>query len=379
MTAELRQYTRDDATAPSEFDDQAVDTHLEVAQPFDPAKIRITTTQALLTGIIRRIDHQEIDLEPTFQHRARLWDNGRKSRLIESLLLRIPLPLFYVAADSKDNWRVVDGLQRLTTIHDFIKAQFALDGLEYMPQLSGLTFSGLPRAMQRRLEETPLLINIIMDGTPEELIINIFKRINTGGLEWTLQEIRNAVYPGAARQFLRELVALPCFKEGTGNKVNDERLAAQEMVLGFLAFRLTPWQEYCTHNPGRDNFLNHAMRQINEMSDTSREALQADFTRAMWLAVQLFGADAFRRPHAVPGKHRPINRPLFETWSVTLANLPVSQHAPLIAKKAKLHGVFADLMQDERFNTAIRFASTNLNNIRYRFEKIQKLIDEVLQ
>ena len=104
---------------------------------------------------------------------------------------------------------MVDGGQRLTTIFDFLYGEFMLSGLEYMNQLEGLVYQELPRQMQRRIEETQLVIHIIEDGTPEDVMINIFKRINTGGIELTQQEIRNAVYAGEARQFLYDLVNLP--------------------------------------------------------------------------------------------------------------------------------------------------------------------------
>ena len=95
--------------------------------------------------MIRRIDHDEIDLAPEFQRRARVWHSHRKSKLIKSLLLRIPLPVFYVSANEKDEWAVVDGLQRLTTIYDFVKGEFELSGLEYLSALEGKDFSLLDR------------------------------------------------------------------------------------------------------------------------------------------------------------------------------------------------------------------------------------------
>src|SRR5690606_6211989 len=108
----------------------------KIEHPFDPSEIKVGRKIVPISSIVQRIDHDEIDLSPDVQRRARIWDPGRKSRLIESILLRIPLPVFYVAADLDENWNVVDGLQRLTTIYDFIKFDslnaFSLRGLEYL-------------------------------------------------------------------------------------------------------------------------------------------------------------------------------------------------------------------------------------------------------
>ena len=96
----------------------------EIKRPFDPEKIRIRTVPVLVEQLVSRIEHREIDLAPDFQRAAGIWNARRRSRLIESLLLRIPIPVFYVAADQRENWSVVDGLQRISTINDYVTGQF---------------------------------------------------------------------------------------------------------------------------------------------------------------------------------------------------------------------------------------------------------------
>ena len=156
-------------------------------------------------------------------------------------------------------------------------------------------------------------------------------------------------------------------------------MAAQEMVLVFLAFQLTPWQTYVAQNPVHDSFLNNAMHQLNEMPAANRQQLLADFERTMSLAYALFGNNVFRKARDASGKRKPNNRPLFEAWGSNLAKLSEQQQASIVSKKAELNILFEDLLKDERFIKAISFAATNVDNIRYRFEKIQQIIDEVLQ
>ena len=140
------------------------DPDIKIERPFDPEKIKVRTTTILVGQLVSRIGYDEIDLEPPFQ-RSFVWNTERQSRLIESLLLRIPIPVFYVAADEKENWSVVDGVQRMSTIYNYVTDQFSLSRLEYLNQLDGQKYSDLPRPMQRRIGETQLVVNIIDPGT----------------------------------------------------------------------------------------------------------------------------------------------------------------------------------------------------------------------
>lgn len=364
--------------ADDDIDDEVDDPNLAITRPFDPDKIKVTTIPALIDGIIKRIDFKEIDLAPAFQRKARLWDIGRKSRLIESLLLKIPLPVFYVASDGEDRWSVVDGIQRLTTIYDFVKSQFKLQDLEYLVKLDGLNFDQLPRPMQRRIEETQLTVNLIQDGTPEEVMINIFKRINTGGMELTAQEIRNALNKGVVREFLQAVAKAEEFKSATTKAVSDTRMQAQEMVLRFYAFYLHPWQEYAEKNVGLEKFLTQTMRELNNLSETERDDLDKKFRQAMDCSRAIFGDDTFRKPQR-DGRRKPINKALFETWGVNLARCSPEQQAILIAKKDKLIDGFKQLMADEEFNTAISSSTAASSRVEIRFSKVEKLIQETLQ
>ena len=149
----------------SDVEEELEDPQEKITTPFNPEQIKIRTTQIVVEQLISRIKHEEIDLAPDFQRQAGIWNDERKSRLIESLLLRIPLPVFYVAADESEKWSVVDGIQRMKTIYDYVTGKFPLKRLEYLTKLNGCTHDELRRPLQRRISETQLIINVIESGT----------------------------------------------------------------------------------------------------------------------------------------------------------------------------------------------------------------------
>src|SRR5471030_1152238 len=122
----------------------------ESTQPFDSARIRVDTRPMLISLLMERIKREEIDLTPGFQRKVGIWSPKAKSQLIESLLIRIPLPAFYMDGSDESKWLVVDGLQRLTTLKSFvIDKTLSLSGLEFLRECEAKRFEQLPRSLQR--------------------------------------------------------------------------------------------------------------------------------------------------------------------------------------------------------------------------------------
>jgi hypothetical protein len=359
----------DDLDDDFNFQQEDDDENLE---PFDSTKIRVKTRLMTMDLLLKRIKHDEIDLAPDFQRHAGIWTSKNKSRLIESLLIKIPLPAFYIDATNDDRWLVIDGLQRISTFKKFIlDDELRLTELQFLKDLENKKYNDLPRYYQRRIEETELTVCLIEPGTPSKLKYNIFQRINTGGLPLNNQELRQAMNPGKSLEVLKIFVELSDFKKVINLSVKKkQRRDDHEFVIGFIAFALTHYENYPV-DEGRNYFLNEAMEKLNKLDDYLIEELKNKFMISMEAAYNIFGNTAFRKSSSSP-----VNKALFESWSVILSQLNYQQIEKLIINKEMLKEKFIQKMQeDSDFNKSISQAA---NKVKYRFEETNQIVQEVL-
>jgi hypothetical protein len=366
---------------PTDVEREVTDADVDqITSPFDPEHIDIETRTTTVDLLLSRLRNEMIDLAPDFQRRAGIWTDEKQSRLIESLLLRIPIPSFYAAEQKDGSWAIVDGIQRLTSIARFVDAAtvnappLRLKGLEYLRNFAGADFHDLSGKLQIRLRETEVVVHVIRRGTPEPVMFNVFARINTGGEPLTRQEIRHALIPGRARSFLAELAESDEFRYATGGSVVGDRMADREMALRFLAFRLTPPDDYRLGD--FDAFLADAMHRINRLPAGEEERLRVEFRTAMTAAERIFGPHAFRKYRAGQQRKSPINKALFETVAVNLAWLGSDDHTKLVRLDAL--EAFADLMEDTEFERSISVATGDPKKVRKRFDAVQELFEDLL-
>ncbi|HMQ79342.1 MAG TPA: DUF262 domain-containing protein [Ignavibacteria bacterium] len=388
-----------------------VEEENEEYQPFDPEKISIDTKPITMDTCLRRLEQGTIILNPDFQ-RNEVWTMEKKCRLIESLMLKIPIPMFYVSSDEKGIFYVVDGLQRLSTIRSFVLGDqylktkvaeykgkgFKLEELEFWgKQYNDLDFNNLPINIQNRILETGFTFTIINPGTPEEVKRNIFKRINTGGEPLTSQEIRHALYIGESTKLLLKLSNLNSFILATDNSVRSERMMDRELILRFISFTIRSYLNYPKNND-MDKFLSDTMRIINVINDTNKKEysklfrddinkedilindtskLENLFSQAMKRAYDIFGKHAFRK--SLPGQRRtPINKSLFEVWSVLLGRLTNSEFDKLVINKVNFIIQYSVLLSSDNFNHIISRDSLKYQSVNERYTKLTELLNQFI-
>lgn len=361
-----------------EFQDQIedIDESGDITEPFDPNLIKVETQQVTLLHIIERLKHNEINLFTEFQRRKDLWDSTRQSRLIESVLLRLPIPSFYFDEQDDDKWQVVDGLQRINTIKRFvIDNTLALENLEFLIQFNGYTYDKLPRDLQRRIKSFPIVVYLIQKETPEKVKYTLFRRINTGGLVLTSQEIRHALNQGIPADYVKELSELGLFKEATCYKIKSERMEDREFVTRFISFYLN----YKNYKSDLDSFLNESMAKIGRISEDERSEIKRRFGQAMFAAYTIFGDDAFRKRFKPEDRRHPINKALFEAISVNFALISDKKFLELLERKEEFRDCFIKLMnEDEAFVNAISSGTGQKEKVEIRFNRIKEIIQQTI-
>ena len=269
-----------------------------------------------VSEIVKRIKTGRYAMSPDFQ-RDFVWPTDKQSKLIESCIMRIPLPVFYVAEGRDGRVTVVDGLQRLSTFQRFLSGGFKLTGLGEEHPLASKSFDDLPLHFQERIEDTQLTLYILDKSAPEAARLDIFERVNSG-VPLTRQQMRNALYDGPATRWLSEMSKSDIFRQVTGSSLDPKTMRDREAINRFCAFYLLGWETYTSGD--MDAFLAKALGKMNSMSNLG--ALTQVFNAALTRNAELFGKHAFRKSLVEVDEHASrsvINISLFEVLMVGFA------------------------------------------------------------
>lgn len=307
----------------------------------EQGRINLDTIQTMLES--KQGNKQKYILNPEYQRRKR-WDTRRKSLLIESFIMNVPIPPIFLYEVEYAVYEVMDGLQRLTAIYDFYRGDYALEGLEYWQELNGKTYKELPKNVKGGIDRRYLSSIILLEETAKSLEEAdflkkiVFERLNSGGEKLKPQETRNALYNGKFNQLCLELAKneafrkiwhFPLMSEGEKKLLQSEayrEMKDVELVLRFFAYRhvgklRTPLDKFL------DSYLKHA----NTYSDETTQELKTIFIDTVELIHEIFGNKALLLP-AIEREHKSPRVSVYDAMMQSFSR-HLSVKEKLIAKK----------------------------------------------
>lgn len=324
-----------------------------VTQPYDYS----------IQQLVDEIERGKILLDIEYQ-RQYVWDDGKASRLVESLLLNVPIPVCYFAEDDDFNFEVIDGLQRITSLRRFLADDFSLTGITVLSEIAGKKFSELnPRDQRRLANRTIRCVAITADSHPD-IKFDVFERLNTNVAVLTAQEIRNCVYRGDFNTSIKKYAGNSNLRQLIGSGA-AKRMVAEELTLRFLSL----YQGLAEYRPPLRQFLNTYMR--GRLAAEMTEDEVALISDCVDTALAVFGEAAFQVPDRSGNIHNSINKALFDAVMISIA---FADRKALREHAGKLRGLIGDVLKDEDFRTSLGRATADRKRV---FGRIRRISEEL--
>lgn len=363
---------------------------VDVVQRYSDAQLRIVRSNMDLSLHNLRQSLQDssyINLSPAYQRRHR-WDNKKRSQLIESLLLNIPIPPIFLFENEYNQYEIMDGRQRLEAIKNFLDNSYSLRGMEYWPELSGARFNDLPPTIQRGLLRRTISAIVLLAETsrPEVSEIDVrmalFKRLNTGGVRLNPHELRNALYPSAFNEMLQHLARWDTFRdawriprytaeedESVPKKLQANALyktmADCELVLRFFAIKETILED---RTGSLRRLLDKSMKQHAKDSPATLGAIEQEFREVFSFLFNAFEG----KPFVLPQTNRP-SRPAYDALMVATSLIGASS---LVGRENNIRDNFLQAATDSETYEVMVGRGNTVEAIKDRVTLAQRLLTE---
>lgn len=347
----------------------------------DSGKRRIITTASdpTVKGLYDRYKEGDLLLQPDFQ-RYFVWDGTKSSRLVESLLLDVPLPIIYLAEEADGGESVIDGQQRLTSLFDFLDGKFALTGLEVRHDLNSHRFADLDKLSQGKIRKAAIRAITFQKDSDEDLKFQIFERLNTGSVALNDQELRNCVYRGDYNRLLRELAEDKDFMYLLGIQQPEKRMRDVELVLRFAAFYHATYLKY---RPPVRRFLNEDMKRFQKISPEDADDLRNAFRNSVQIIHSLLGKNAFKRFYRGTEKHpngyweqKKFNASLYDIQMYGFTDYSKNQIYPHLDSIRE--ALISLMTEDSDFIRAIEISTSSATSVRTRFDKWRQNLEQIV-
>lgn len=286
----------------TEGDEIEIESEEEEALDLNDNERKISTRPLDLTvsDIVSRIDRGNLILQPEFQ-RDYVWKSTKASKLIESILIGMPLPIIYLSETPESDWEVVDGQQRLTSIHSYVRGQFPdgsafrLGRLNVRNDLKGRGFKNLGKAEQNTILNYTLRAVELRNDSHPDVKFEVFERLNCDSLQLKASELRNCMYRGAYNDMLALLSRNPFLLKIRRAEAPHKRMEDRQLILRFLAMKRNTHLNY---RGSMKQFMNREMQEYQHASSSEVAKMTRTFEDAIECAWLVFGENAFRRWNA---------------------------------------------------------------------------------
>lgn len=345
------------------------------------AKERTVKTQTIeydLETLVKKINRNIIKLNPEYQRKHR-WDNETSSKLIESLILNIPIPFIYISQDvdvddevdtESSRFSVIDGQQRLTAIYNFFQNEYELQGLEVLDSLNGANYKDLPSFLIRRLEERSIKCLRIDSTLDPQVKYDIFERLNSGSVKLESQELRNATCRGPFKELIKSLSQNINFIKScklTPNSKRVKKMEDEELVLRFFAVNYK--NSFKDYKGKFKNFLTTKMNSFNELSESDLTSMKKMFINT-FDNIEKSGIESPFAKYRITGTNRKkmsdFNAAVFD--SITHLYIESSRKNRVVTTD-KITEIFSDPV----FFSACEGSVNDVSKLAYRIEKAKEL------
>lgn len=319
-------------------------------------------------------DPKRIILDSDFQ-REDIWRRENKAELVESVLMGLPLPIFYFNQDKYGNLIVVDGRQRLTAMFSYMNDDYKLSNLKILPRLNDKKFSQLSPVQRTQIEDFQIQAHVIMPPTPDRIKFDIFDRVNRGGMRLNKQEMRNALYQGEATRLIKRLAESEAFSIATGKAfAHENRMKDKYILTRFITFYLYHREMLQDENgigyvyrDDIDEFLGVGMDALNYMDKSAISEIETMVLDCLKKSYYYLGEDGFRLSGG--GRRSPINMNVFETVMNVMLYLPVEKECSVQQVRDAIH----KLIDTEEFRKNIGNHRDSAQRLKWRLEKSENI------
>lgn len=324
-------------------------------------------------------------IQPDFQ-RQFVWDRKKSSRLIESALLDIPLPVIYLSQDNDGKEYVIDGQQRLTSFFSYIDDKFPdsndfkLIGLQVFSEYNKKKFKELPENIQDKIRYCMVRTITFKNESDPNLKFEVFERLNTGSVSLNDQELRNCMYRGRFNDLLKELSSNTDFMDLLNIDKPDKRMKDVELVLRFSSFYLRTYLNYKSPMRG---FLNGVMDEYQNISDEKASELKEAFKNTIHIIKSLFGNHAFKRFYK-GNQNNPNGNWESKKFNASLYDVLTNSFAKenknvVFANLDSIREAFIDLMTtNQEFIDSIELSTSSVQAVTQRFDKWRLRLQEII-